>query len=301
MMTMKISKKDLEALSAYLDNQLTARDRARLETRLQENDDLRTALEDLRRTRAILRAQPKMRAPRNFTLTPEMVGQRIPQRKQQPLFQTLRFAAVAISLLFVFVVIGDLMFGSSMNALEPLAEAPRNEIVTQVVSKPGSDESAAMMVLPEPQESPQESQEQSTPEEIVKTVAVGLSSDVSPTLTENLESEALIVEDVPVQIESAKELETPEVQIVLESPSQSERAIPTPTVAALVIERVQPTIVAKAIYPQPIAPELIPTPSPVPNWLNNWVFGAPITRVLELAIALAAISMWVAVWFLRRR
>jgi anti-sigma factor RsiW len=66
----------LEALSAYLDGQLTPKERSRLEKKLQASADLRAAMEEMRRTRAVLRSQPRLRAPRNFTLTPEMAGLR---------------------------------------------------------------------------------------------------------------------------------------------------------------------------------------------------------------------------------
>ena len=73
-MTKNISMREWEALSAYLDGQLPAKERTRLETQLNQAPELRSALEDLRRTRSVLRSQPKVRAPRNFTLTPEMAG-----------------------------------------------------------------------------------------------------------------------------------------------------------------------------------------------------------------------------------
>src|SRR5512139_3917367 len=74
MMTTNITDRDWEDLSAYLDGQLGARDQRRLEDRLQRSADLRAALQDLRRTRAVLRSQTRLRAPRNFTLTPQAAG-----------------------------------------------------------------------------------------------------------------------------------------------------------------------------------------------------------------------------------
>ena len=66
-MTTPISDRDWEAISAYLDGELNPKERARLDARLQANADLRAALEDLRRTRTVLRSQPRLHAPRNFT------------------------------------------------------------------------------------------------------------------------------------------------------------------------------------------------------------------------------------------
>jgi len=79
-MVMRISERDLEVLSNYLDGQLTTGERARLEARLQTELELRTVLEQIRQTRAAVRNLPFLRAPRNYTLTPKMVG----VRRQSP-------------------------------------------------------------------------------------------------------------------------------------------------------------------------------------------------------------------------
>ncbi len=113
-MTKQISPHEWEALSAYLDKELPVKERTRLESRLQVQPELRQALEDLRRTRAVLRSQPRLRAPRNFTLTPEMVGQRRPVRSGGglPVFNLMRFASAFAAVLLVIVLIGDLFSGA---------------------------------------------------------------------------------------------------------------------------------------------------------------------------------------------
>ncbi|MCJ7658985.1 MAG: hypothetical protein MUO67_07530 [Anaerolineales bacterium] len=70
----QIKSRDWEALSTYLDGQLSNREHTRLEARLKSDPDLQSALEDLRQTRSVIRSLPKLRVPRNFSLTPEMVG-----------------------------------------------------------------------------------------------------------------------------------------------------------------------------------------------------------------------------------
>jgi anti-sigma factor RsiW len=64
----KISARDYELLSAYLDKQLSARERARLETRLRTTPELHSALEDLHKTHLLLRSLPRPRRPRSFVL-----------------------------------------------------------------------------------------------------------------------------------------------------------------------------------------------------------------------------------------
>ena len=69
-----MNSRDLELLSSYLDGQLKPSESARLERRLASEPDLRSVLDDLRAARGLLRQLPVRKAPRNFTLTPKMVG-----------------------------------------------------------------------------------------------------------------------------------------------------------------------------------------------------------------------------------
>jgi hypothetical protein len=109
-MSRQSSFRDLEQLSAYLDGQLSAADSARLESQIESNPELRGLLEELRRTRSVLRALPSRRAPRNFTLSPKMVGQKPPLPRS---FPALRFATVLASIL--------LLFSLATNVVAPLA------------------------------------------------------------------------------------------------------------------------------------------------------------------------------------
>jgi len=98
-MNQTISFRDVEKLSAYLDGQLRPSEVARLESRLKTEPELASVLRDLRRARGILRKLPQRRAPRNFTLTSKMVGQKPPLPRAYPAF---RFAtALATILLFI--------------------------------------------------------------------------------------------------------------------------------------------------------------------------------------------------------
>jgi hypothetical protein len=98
-MTQTLSFRDVEKLSAYLDGQLKPSEVARLESRLQTDPQLASALKELRQARGILRQLPQRRAPRNFTLTPKMVGQKPPLPRTYPVF---RFASVLATLLLFF-------------------------------------------------------------------------------------------------------------------------------------------------------------------------------------------------------
>jgi hypothetical protein len=101
--------RDAEALSAYLDHQLSDFEAARIEKRLAADADLRAVLNDLRLARGLVRQTPRRRAPRDFTL--RATDQRVtaPQPRAVPM---LRLAGALASMLFVAA--------AAANALSPL-------------------------------------------------------------------------------------------------------------------------------------------------------------------------------------
>ena len=109
-----MKQRDLELLSSYLDGQLSPSDSARLEARLSREPELRSVLRDLRGARSLLRQLPMRKAPRNFTLTPKMVGKNPPLPRAYPAF---RFTT-ALATLLLFISFG-------LNFLRPqLASTP---------------------------------------------------------------------------------------------------------------------------------------------------------------------------------
>jgi hypothetical protein len=72
------SERDLELLSAYLDGELTDREQRSLEQRLARDNALRTELDRLRDTVALVGELPRLRAPRQFTLDPAVYGRKVP-------------------------------------------------------------------------------------------------------------------------------------------------------------------------------------------------------------------------------
>ena len=137
---MNLSDRDLEMLSAYLDGEISRKDRERLEARLLEDKDLSNTLKQLRRTRQVMRSLPSMRAPRNYFVTAEMVGQKETGSRAFPI---LRFASALASVLFILIFLGDMLVPRAglmtssktiqvaetiMEAAEPLvSEAPQIE------------------------------------------------------------------------------------------------------------------------------------------------------------------------------
>jgi hypothetical protein len=114
------SFRDVEQLSASLDGQLPRAEMARLETRLQSDPALATALTDLRQSRAILRRTPKRRLPHNFTLTPKMAGVKPPVPRLVP---ALSWASAVAMLLFVFTLGANLLSQISSGTAAPMLSA----------------------------------------------------------------------------------------------------------------------------------------------------------------------------------
>lgn len=116
-----------ELLSAYLDGQLGARERARLEARLAADPALRAELEALRRTVVLVHDLPSVPIPRNFILAQTMAVRPRPARPSRPrrawAAPFLTAATAVVSLMFVVVLAGDLLLsGVGQVGFAPAAE-----------------------------------------------------------------------------------------------------------------------------------------------------------------------------------
>ncbi|MFZ5911188.1 MAG: anti-sigma factor family protein [Chloroflexota bacterium] len=144
------SFRDVEQLSAYLDGQLDQGDAARLETRLETDPQLASVFEELRQSRAVLRQLPQRRAPRNFVLTPKMIGQKPPLPRAYPFFR-FSTALAAVLLLFTFAInaIGPIPLGA-------MAPAPSYGMGGGAVEEPAlaMEEPAATEAPAEPESPP---------------------------------------------------------------------------------------------------------------------------------------------------
>ena len=153
-MRAQINERDFEQLSAYMDGQLAPAEQRRLEERLRARPDLQEALEDLRRTRALLRSAPRRRAPRNFTLTPAMVGEQAGRRKGgffSNLFPTLSFASAVATLLLVATLLFDLAPGLTPATV---AESPAAVEDARLMQKDGENAGPAAGAAPQMEAAP---------------------------------------------------------------------------------------------------------------------------------------------------
>jgi negative regulator of sigma E activity len=115
-MISQLSTGDYEFISAYIDNQLSEKDRVRFEERLKAEPELRKALQEISTTRILIHSLPKLRAPRNYYIKEAPV----------PIRQTLRLAPIfgivsAVSSVLLALVI----FGSTfIHSGQPVSMAP---------------------------------------------------------------------------------------------------------------------------------------------------------------------------------
>jgi len=115
--------RDIEQLSAYLDGELGKAESKKLETRLANDPQFASALNDLRSARGILRKLPKRKAPRNFTLTRQMVGLKPPLPRG---YKFVRFStAFATVLLVISFAINFLSLGMGGAAAPAFESAPQ--------------------------------------------------------------------------------------------------------------------------------------------------------------------------------
>jgi hypothetical protein len=157
-MTKPLTSRDWETLSAYLDGQLSNQESARLAERLRAEPGLAQELETLRRTRAALRAAPRLRARRNFTLTPQMAGERARKTPAAQWFPVMRLASALATFFFIFALAGDWFFAARMMQPEELVAAPaaapapalRQEVAAE--TEPAAEAEAAQAMPAEPTE-----------------------------------------------------------------------------------------------------------------------------------------------------
>lgn len=110
------SAHDFELLSAYLDGELTNRERITLEQRLAYDPGLQQMLDDLRATVTLLHDLPRLQAPRDFTLDPAVYGRAIPWwQRWFALDFTLQFAGALGAAASVILVAVALVLSSPAN------------------------------------------------------------------------------------------------------------------------------------------------------------------------------------------
>ena len=123
-------------LSAYLDGELSDREKRQVEEWLQQDPASRTALEGLRRTRQVLRRTPQKPVPHNFTLTPDML-----RKPLLPSFSRMFSYSAALAGILLVAVLGLDLVGSmnspqiARNASEPIMQTFKTTEDTVAIEK----------------------------------------------------------------------------------------------------------------------------------------------------------------------
>ena len=299
-----------ELLSAYLDDQLSAGERARLEAQLATDPVLRAELDTLRHTVALVRDLPPVPIPRNFILPQTMVARPRPARRARPRLAwtapLLTAATAVVSLVFVVVLAGDLLLsGVGGQAFAPAAAPPMEAEAPQVAleSAPVSEEVEveveevipAATPLPMPMEVPPEVvttaiveaehydvETPRTAETTVPAAGGGLSEEATapaPTLSPGVVEKAAVAPTAPTVATALPQEETNGAE---PTPSEVAEAVP------LMVEEEE----TEAPRDERGAPEgeAVGLRSVIP-----W-------RVLEIALGLAALGLALAtIWAWRAR
>ena len=116
--------KELERLSAYLDGELNETEQQQIESRLASEPEVFEIYEGLRKTKLLFSRLRRVRAPRAFTLTPEMVKVR---KQKQPFFTSIRWATSVAAILLVVMFGADLLLGGTFAARSTMESAPPME------------------------------------------------------------------------------------------------------------------------------------------------------------------------------
>jgi hypothetical protein len=121
----QITSRDYKQLSAFLDDQLTGRERERLEARLKTDLALQSELKQLEQTRLLLRSVPRIRAPRNYYLSPQTVSRTVEARPAIRWAPAMGIVSAVATILLVVVIFGDTLLSSTT----PVAVAPAAQAV----------------------------------------------------------------------------------------------------------------------------------------------------------------------------
>jgi hypothetical protein len=288
MMKTSLPRRDLESLSAYLDGQLPPRQRRRLEVRLSGEPELKEALNEMQGTHAALKSLSKLRVPRNFTLTPEMVGKPAVRAR---LYPTMRLASAVASILFIFVMVGDML---GMPAVIAPGESQK---LYQVEMAEGE-------VIPQVMVEEEEIVEEPVMEAESQEIVGGLEAPAEPASELEGTVEAAILEaDMADEEGRAITSEIPEETI---PPTDEEAAsegvdmtsAPTPTFTAT--PEVDPLILMPTTELKDDGDVFVPMTEPdEPERFG--VYELPWVRILEIFLALSAIGTGIIALLLRRQ
>ncbi len=140
----KVNGVDEELLSAYLDGEVTPRERAVVEEALKHDRKLAASLVELRATKEAVADLPRLRAPTSFALQAPL------PKKRRWLLLAWRWATVAVAFLLVAVVSWGLLFvPRGANRKEAMQPAARPGVVARAPVSPTEAPKLKALAVPE--------------------------------------------------------------------------------------------------------------------------------------------------------
>jgi anti-sigma factor RsiW len=115
----------VDLLSAYLDNQVTAAERGRIEGHLSSCETCQRELEALRQTVGLLHAMPRLAVPRAFTLSEAQVGIRRPAARPAWYGGVLRGMGAVAAVVLVALIATSLLRRPAWTPTQLVARAPQ--------------------------------------------------------------------------------------------------------------------------------------------------------------------------------
>jgi anti-sigma factor RsiW len=279
-------------LSAYVDGEVTDRERKRIEAHLATCQACRADLRSLRWTKDVLQQTPVLEVPHSFVVRQVDVERQRPARRRFTLMAT-QWATAVVALLFVLVLGGDLLTGAripvgrSGEALATEVMVVEKQVkVTEIVKEGDRLASGAT-----PQE---ESVKEGAPMRMVVTATVEV----------ELESEG-----APEQVESmAQESPTPAAEIMMAQP-EDEMAKETSEVETEMLPPAEPdetereNLGPKRPLPSPDKAEIPPPPPPTVTVEYGQRSGSTRLpwRIAEGVLGIAFVALCVLVIWMRRQ
>jgi hypothetical protein len=240
--------RDIEKLSAFIDGELSKREISRLETRLAEDRELQQMLRELKATRGLISALPKVRPPQQFTLTEEMAG----NRKRSNVYPIFRFATVVAVVAFAVLVGLDAFMRLGLASSRMSPQAPMVLEVQKEVSATVAAEATEEMMLGRAASSAEDAiaGEEDTAIPPGEPSGEGeriLGMQETPSAEKNLLENTPVPEEQPLPTVAA---EAPAAELPSEAP---EAWAGEPTVAAAAPPAVSPTpLIERGLRPEPM-------------------------------------------------
>jgi len=244
-----------ENLSAFLDGQVTHRERMRVQKHLEECAACRADLEALRHTVALLRAVPAVKPPRSFLLPArEVIQQRQAQRRRLA-YVYMQAATAVATVLLVLVVSGDAILRYLPSPAARISEI--RPAATAVLMEPEAvlETEGALAPVPTPQEAPAE--------------RLGAGETMEITAAPQQSPEAPTTEAPAESLDATTVEQTKTTQLVVEKQVGEPKAMPSETFASSAAPPAPPTLAAEArpVGPSPTAEAMAaaaPTVTPLP-------------------------------------